>query len=148
MQLPVTLNTLAMLHTLPSFEVLLLLYHIRLQIARCRVFILLKASLLRRFENLSPMPERSDFSFNDDFYSNRLLINDDAVYIALEPIAKWGSIMRHLKEGFIQSTVLLYQADYIVFKTCLLDFLWIGADCFLRMASVLIIRFCTTPLPY
>lgn len=69
------------------------------------------------------MPERPDFSFDDDFYSNRLLINDDAVYIVLELIAKWGSIMRHLKEDFIQFAVLLYQADYIVFQTCLLDFL-------------------------
>jgi len=94
------------------------------------------------------MPESHDFSFNDYFYSNRLLINDDAVYVVLELIAKWGSIMRHLKEGFIQSTVLLYQADYIVFNTCLFNLLGIGAECFLRMAGVLIIRFCTTPIPY
>ena len=113
-----------------------------------QVFILLKASLLRRFESLSPIPESPDFSFDDYFYSDRLLINDNAVYIVLELIAKWGSIMRYLKEGFIQTTVLLYQTDYIVFKTCLLDLLGIGADCFLLMASVLIIRFCTTPIPY
>ena len=94
------------------------------------------------------MPESPDFSVNIDLYCNRLRTHSDTVDIVLELIAKWGSMMRHLKEGFIQSTVLLYQADYIVFKTFLLDFLGIGAECFLRMASVLIIRFCTTPIPY
>ena len=37
--LPVTLNTFAISHTLPSIVVILLLYHILLLIARCRVFI-------------------------------------------------------------------------------------------------------------